>query len=97
MQTAVGKFLMLIERNRQLASSVHLLKAQITVRIDFSDVYRTQVVAQHRDFVDDNGLYLLQQLSFKTSQWRQHFNIYNRIRGNLEHSVNCKAADQPCC
>ena len=45
MQTAFRKFLMLIERNRQLASSVHLLKAQITVRIDFSDVYRTQVVA----------------------------------------------------
>lgn len=45
MQDTFDKFLMLMGRNRQLVDSVHLLKSKITVDIDFSDIYRTQVVA----------------------------------------------------
>lgn len=95
MQTALHKFTMLIERNRQLASSVHLLKSQITVDIDFSDIYRTQVVAAFSalDFLvhETVKIGILEQFDGK----REKSNGYNDFVSNLNMPTNlCSKNEQ---
>lgn len=83
MLTAFNKFLMLIERNRQLADSIYLLKSQVTVTFDLSDVYRTQVVSAFSalDFLIHEivRIGILEQFEGKRTKTAEYEDFFNKL------------------
>lgn len=83
MLTAFNKFLMLIERNRQLADSIYLLKSQVTVTFDLSDVYRTQVVSAFSalDFLIHEivRIGILEQFEGKRAKTAEYEDFFNKL------------------